>query len=172
MHLGQENMPEPILTTDHPRAQCVDLRRTFAGCPFKFAWDEAYHVERPDHRRIEAAWLTTLPCRVGTIYPHGGRRLAALCTAGAPTRRALEALACVTVRQGGGPGCPEVTVTFDVADFGTVAAIMQPRRRRRLSPEQRAEASARLQAYKFRPGHKHVRARMGRQESRSARRGG
>ena len=163
---------EPILTTNHPRAQCVDLRQTFAGRRFKFAWDEAHRVERPEFRKVEAAWLTTIPCRAGTIYPHGARHLAALCTAGAPTRRALEALVCVTVTQGGGPRCPEVIVTFDVADFDTVAAIMQPRRQRRLSPEQRAAASAKLQAYKFCPGHTHVRARIGRQDGRPAQQAG
>ena len=160
-------MQEPILTTNHPRAQCVDLRQTFADRRFKFAWDDAYHAERSEFRKAEAAWLTTIPCRTGKIYPHGGRHLAAFCSAGAPTRRALEALPCVTVTQGGGPRCPEVIVTFDVADVDTVAAIMQPRRQRRLSPEQRAAASARLQAYKFRPGHTHVRGRLGRQDGRA-----
>ena len=37
-------------------ADRVDLRQTFAGRRFKFAWDEAYHAERPDLRKVEAAW--------------------------------------------------------------------------------------------------------------------
>ena len=39
--------------------------------------------------------------------------------------------------QGGG-----VTVLFDVADFETVAAVMQPRKRRRLSEERKSKMRA------------------------------
>ena len=34
----------------------------------------------------------------------------------------------------------ELTVTFDVADLDAVTEVLKPKRRRRLSPEQRAEA--------------------------------
>ena len=152
-------MQEPILTTDHPRAQCVDLRQTFAG-RFKFAWDEAYYAERPEFRRVEAAWLTTIPCKFGKIFPWGDRLLAAYCP-GTIKRCELERLPCVEIVQGGTPA-PEVVVTFDVADFDTVAAVMQPRRRRHLSPEQRLA----LRPYQFRPKSRVVSVRPGTQEPR------
>lgn len=92
-----------LTTTDHPVAQCVDLRATF-GRMFRYLMDESYAAERPEFRAIERPWLTRIPCRFGFIAPHGGRRLAAYATA---RRRALAALPCVTVAQGG-DGCPEV----------------------------------------------------------------
>lgn len=129
-----------ILTTDHPIAQCVDLRATF-GRRFKYAMDPAYAIERSEFRAIEAPWLTRIPCKAGFIAPHGGRRLAAYSTS---RRRALAALPCVAVAQ---QGTDEVLVTFDVADIEVVAALLGARRPRQVSPETRA----RLQAQGFRP---------------------
>ena len=103
----------PVLTSDHPIAQCVDLRASFRGL-FRFAWDDAHGAERPDYRRVEAAWLTVIRCRFGKIFPWGGRLLAAYSTS---RRRALVALPGVTVVLGGAVGqahAPEVIVRFDV----------------------------------------------------------
>jgi hypothetical protein len=133
-----------VLTTDHPIAQCVDLRATFAG-QFRFGWDEAYAAERPDLRTREAAWLTIIPCRFGHIFPHGGRRLAAYTTS---RRRALAALPGVTVAQGG-VGCPEVIVTFEVEAIAAVAELLQARRPRQVSPETKARLRAIGQAFRF-----------------------
>ena len=132
---------EIVLTTNHPVAQCVDLRATFTGI-FRFAWDPARQAERPEWRRREAAWLTRIPCRYGFIYPHGGRRLAAYSTT---RRRRLGALPAVTVVQGG-PGCPEVTVTFDVEAIHVVAALLEARRPPRLSVEERGRRRDRMRA--------------------------
>lgn len=137
-----------VILADHPVAPCVDLRRTFAG-RFRFAWDEAYRGERPDFRPIEAPWLTIIPCRFGTILPWGGRRLAAYSAAGATKRRELERLAGVTVAQGGGPGAVDVVVTFDGAAIEAVAAVLRPRRARRLTAEQRAALVARGRRWQF-----------------------
>ena len=38
----------PVLTSDHPIAQCVDLRASFRGL-FRFAWDDTHGAERPDY---------------------------------------------------------------------------------------------------------------------------
>ena len=134
---------EPILTTGHPVAQCVDLKATF-GHRYRVERDESYGAESPERRKVEAAWLTVIPCRFGQIFPWGGQRLAAYSSAGAVKRRQLEQLGCVQVAQGGGAGCPEVIVTFDLADFDAVAAVLQPRKRRQYSPEARAVLVARL----------------------------
>jgi hypothetical protein len=117
------------LTSTHPRAQCVDLRATF-GRRFRYAWDASYAAERSDFRAVEAPWLTVIPCRFGRIVPWGGRRLAAYCRAGAMKRRELEALPGMTIVQGGGPGCREVVVTFDVDLIDQVAAVLQAKRPR------------------------------------------
>lgn len=135
------------LTSTHPRAQCVDVRAVFAG-RFRFAYDEAYQAERSDLRAVESAWLTIIPCRHGRIFPWGGRRLGAYCTAG--KRRTLEMIPGVTVVQGG-RGCPDATVTFDVDLLDQVAAVLGARRPRRLSDEQRARFVADGARYRFRP---------------------
>jgi hypothetical protein len=135
-----------ILTTTHPRAQCLDLRATF-GRRFRYARDESYAAERPDFRRVEAAWLTVIPCRVGRIVPWGGRVLAAYCRAGATKRRELAALSGTTVVQGAVLGCPEIVVTFDVELIEQVAAVMQARRPRQFTAAQRAALVARLGSY-------------------------
>jgi hypothetical protein len=44
-----------------------------------------------------------------------------------------------------------VNVVFHVDHFDEVAAIMKPRRRRRLTPSQRAKRVERLSAFRFRP---------------------
>jgi len=122
-----------VVTTDHPNAQCVDLRATF-GRLFRFVMDEAYAAERPEFRTKETAWLTVIPCRFGRIYPQGGRRLAASSASSPRRRRALEAIPGVTVIQGGGPCSRDVTVVFDAADIEPVARLFGARRPRRLSP--------------------------------------
>lgn len=137
-----------VLTSTHPGAPCVDLRATFAG-QSRFARDEAYQAERSDFRAVEAPWLTVIPCRFGRIFPCGGRVLAACCRAGATKRRELAALEGVRVVQGAVEGCPELVVTFDVELIDQFAAVMQAKRPRRLSPEQRAAAVERLRAHQF-----------------------
>jgi len=122
-----------VLTTTHPRAQCVDLRATCAGA-YRLVWDPAYAAERPDFRAVEAPWLTRIACRFGWIAPHGGRRLAAYSTT---RRRPLAAWPGVTVAQGG-PGCPEVLVTFEVDALPGVADLLGASRPRRISDAARA----------------------------------
>jgi hypothetical protein len=137
-----------VPATTRPRAQCVNLRATFAG-QFRFAHDEAYQAERSDFRKAEACWLTVIPCRVGRIFPWGGRVLAAYCRAAATKRRELAALEGVRVVQGAVEGCPEMVVTFDVELIDQIAPVMQAKRPRRLSPEQRLAAVERLRAHQF-----------------------
>ena len=135
-------MTAPVLMTDHPVGQCIDLRKTFAN-KYRYEWDPAYHEERPDHRSAEAAWLTTVPCKLGKVFPWGGRMLAACCDAGPVKRRELVSLSCVQVVQGS-TECPEVIVAFDVADMDQVAVVMKPRVRRRYSAKTRAVLAERL----------------------------
>lgn len=147
--------PEPLLTTDHPTRQCVDLRQTF-GTTYRYHWDPSYHAETPAGRKVEQAWLTTIPCKHGSIAPHGGRRLSAYCDAGPVKRRAVERLGCVAVSQGGGE-CPEIIVTFDVNDIEQVAEVLKARRPRVYSPGEQAKRRKRLaEARATRKGSKSV----------------
>jgi hypothetical protein len=116
---------------------CINLRERF-GDRYRIGHDPAAETwgERDD------PWMMTIPCVNGTIYPHGGSRLAAECYG--PTARKLKAIAGVTVHQ---QGDREWTMLFDVSLFDQVAEIMKPRKRRHLSPE-RARAIGSGTAYK------------------------
>lgn len=143
---------DAILTTDHPVAQCVDLRATF-GRRFRYVMDESFAAEQPEFRAIEKPWLTRIPCRFGFIAPHGGLALAAYSTT---RRRALAALPCVTVYQGG-DGATEVLVHFDVKDIQPVADLLEARRPRAISPETRARLAGQgFQVRRETPGTPHA----------------
>jgi hypothetical protein len=115
---------------------CVDLRAMF-GEQYQIAEDPSLAAERPDRRRTERAWLTRIPCAAGGfIAPAGGRQLLAF---GTTRRRRLRERPCVRIAQDGGD---ELIVTFDVADFETVASVLGAKRRRRLSDEHRAKLRA------------------------------
>ena len=122
--------------------RCVDLKRTF-GNRYRYEWDPAYHIERPKWRKVEAPWLTRIACKHGNIAPQGGRRLAAYCPSGRKSRE-LEALSCVEPHQGGGPGCGEVIVVFDVDDIDQVAEVLKARKLRRYTAEERARRGEQL----------------------------
>ncbi len=110
----QSALVEPILTTDHPVAQCVDLKATF-GTRYRYEWDEAYSAERPEYRAVEAPWLTIIPCKFGRIFPWGGRTLAAYCDAGGMKCRELQNLPGVAVGQGGDVRVPGTNSIVSVA---------------------------------------------------------
>jgi hypothetical protein len=116
---------------------CINLRERF-GDRFRIGHDPAAVTwgEKAD------PWMMTIPCVNGTIYPHGGSRLAAKCYG--PTAKKLLTVAGVTVHQ---QGDREWTLLFDVSSFNEVAEIMKPRKRRHLSPE-RARAIGSGTAYK------------------------
>ncbi|HEV8068663.1 MAG TPA: hypothetical protein VGP76_13075 [Planctomycetaceae bacterium] len=109
----------------------VNLQEHF-GKRYRIDFDPAYD---PAHRPKDKLdpWYMVIPCERGTIYPQGGDRLTAEVEGRAPTRRQLQALDCVTVTQ---EGDSFLAVTFNVSDFGKIAQIIKPRRKRVLSPEQ------------------------------------
>jgi hypothetical protein len=113
---------------------CVNLRDTF-GDRFKIAYDPAYD---PTHIALDRrdAWMMVLPCERGTIFPHGGQMLAVEVTY-AMSRR-LDALGLVLHQDGD----RERTYLFPVSRFDDVAAVVKPRKRRRLTPEQNAKLQA------------------------------
>ena len=141
MHIRAKAI-EPAMTTGHPICPCVDLKLTF-GNRYRYERDPAYEAERPEWRKVEAAWLTYIPCKFGRIHPYGDRLLAAYSNAGAVKRRQLEGLACVETVLGG-EGSAEVIVTFDVADMDQVADVLKVRRPRVYSPAERAKRRTRL----------------------------
>src|SRR5882724_9649821 len=83
-----------------------------------------------------------------TIYPHGGNVLAVEVDGRRNIAKKLAALPGLRLWQ---EGDRERTWLFDVSLFPQVAAIVQPKRRRQLTPEQREAMRQRLSNYAFRP---------------------
>jgi hypothetical protein len=123
--------------------KCINLKKRF-GRQYRVAYEESYYAEKQEFRAAEAQWLIVILCRHGHISPWGGDKLAA-CTAKAGSMaKRLKSLPFATVAQDGDDGA---NVVFAVEHFEEVAAIMKPRRRRRLSEAQRAAAAERLRKY-------------------------
>jgi hypothetical protein len=139
----------------HPVAECIDLRETF-GPSFRYGYDPSYEAEAPQVRGRERAWLTIIPCQHGHVFPHGGRLLAASTDRVGGISRKLVAMDCCEVHQDGDDG---VTVTFDVADFARVFAVMKPKRTRRLSAKARANLIEQGRRYRFDASSDGVQAR-------------
>jgi hypothetical protein len=109
---------------------CVNMKERYG---------RSYRVVSEDgNSRNSDPWLWQIPFRYGHLYPHGGTRLGAA-TTGRRIGQTLAKLPGVRIEQEAEDG---YNLTFDVADFRKVAAIIRPRRRRQLSPEQRARLVA------------------------------
>jgi len=126
---------------------CINLNERF-GDRYRLDLDPAFYEEYGRNARIRDPWYWRICCQHGHVYPHGGTRLGASSNCRGPIANSLAALSCVRVVQDGDDG---INVVFDVSDFDQVAAILKPRRRRRLSPEQVAERTERLRKYQFSP---------------------
>jgi hypothetical protein len=112
---------------------CVNLLALF-GDRYRIAWDPAADS------RCSDPWLQLIPCRWGVIFPHGGNKLAVEVDNHNRYAKQLAALPGLRVWQ---DGTTEKTYVFDVSHFEAAAAIVQPRKRRSLSPGH----NARLQGY-------------------------
>ena len=121
------------------RLTCVDLWRTF-GNEYKIVTDPAY--DPTGIRRVNVdPWYFTIPCKFGTIWENGGDTLAVDIDYHDQIANKVRAIPGVTVKC---DGDREKTFLFPLSLFARVARLVQPRRRRRMTPEQRAEAAKRL----------------------------
>ena len=127
-------------------AVCVNLRDRF-GDMYKVAYEEAYHAQYGANAHREDPWLQVIPCKYGHFYPFGGRRLAVSVDGHPGIAKRILGLACCDVLHDGDFG--ECTATFDVDAFADVAAVMRPRKRRRLSDAHKAKLLAASQHYRF-----------------------
>ena len=126
---------------------CIDLKARF-GARYRITHDQAHAAEYGENSRVYDPWLAMIPCRHGHVYPHGGELLAASTDRRGAISKRLSILPGVRLLQDGDDG---VNVVFHIKDFDAVAAILKPRRRRQLTPEQKAERTERLRQYRFSP---------------------
>ena len=129
-------------------AECVNLKEQF-GDRFKVTYEESYRAERGDNGRAEDPWLMVMLCQHGEIYPYGDDQLVASTKVAGGIARALKALPFTTLHQDGTDG---VDVIFPADRFEDVAAIMKPRKRRRMTEEAKQQAAKRLRKYQPRKG--------------------
>jgi hypothetical protein len=114
----------------------IDLKREY-GDRYKITTDPSLE---PGTSRSERAWYYRIPATYGWIGVCGETTLLAHCNAGRVIPKLL-AIEGVTPRQ---VGDGEVNAAFDVERFDQVARILKAHRRRRMSPEAREAAAARL----------------------------
>ena len=122
-------------------ATCVNLLEAF-GKDYQVTFDPAYDRRRVPRRCLDP-WMMQLPCRGKgvCIYPHGGPHLAVEVDGRPGLVKKLAALRGVRPWQ---DGDGEATFLFDVALFEAVAAVVRPRKRRRLPEGQRRACARRL----------------------------
>jgi hypothetical protein len=119
---------------------CPNLRELY-GSRFRIAYDDS--AITPTDRRDP--WLMTIPCRGGVIYPHSAGLLAVEIDYRPHLAKRVAAIPGVRLHQ---CGDGEKTFLFPLDRFEQVAEVAKPRRRRRLTPEQRAAGAGRLAAWR------------------------
>lgn len=123
---------------------CINLKGRFGG-KYRIGHDESAEHERGG---FNDPWLLTIPARFGDFFPWGGDRIGLATSNRGPTARAISRLPFVRIEQDAEDG---ITVSFPVEHFSEVAQLAKPRRKRVLSPEQKAAAVERLAKFQFSP---------------------
>jgi hypothetical protein len=118
---------------------CINLRERF-GAEYRIAFDPAYDPFNVPRDRLDP-WMMTIPCHKGVIYPHGGDVLAVELDNQQAAARKLAAVPGIRLHQDGGLR-GDMTFLFPAEMFDQIAVIVRPKRRRRLSPEQRERMAA------------------------------
>lgn len=115
---------------------CINLLTVF-GKQYRISFDPAYE---PKHvpRNNRDSWMMQMHCagRGVTIYPHGGDLLAVEVNGRRGVAGRLLAMG-LRLHQ---DGHQEKTFLFPLGRFEDVAAVVHPRRRKRLSPERQQAA--------------------------------
>jgi hypothetical protein len=117
----------------------IDLKKTY-GDVYKIVLDESASGQS----RADRLWCQQIPSKYGHIFV-AGRNLLGAHAAGKLMPGRLAALPGVTVRQ---RGDTEVNVVFPREVFPAVAALLQARKRRKVSPEQARAGAERLAAHR------------------------
>lgn len=121
----------------------IDLKAEF-GSRYRITLDESFQAS--DRTRADKLWCARIPCKFGHIYVHSENTLGGY-TNRRNMRSRLEAIEGVKVHQ---RGDTELVVLFSPDRLDAVCELLHARKRRRLSPERREAAVARLAATQFR----------------------
>ena len=138
--------------------RCIDLKCHF-GDQYRVEYEESYIADRGDRARTEDPWLMIILCQHGHIYPHGGDLLGISTNRKGPITEKVRNLPCTSLALDSDEG---INATFHLNDFDQVAKIVKPRRRRRLSPEQRQKLMESSIKTQFRSGTQSPPGKQGR----------
>src|SRR5712692_6269018 len=120
---------------------CINLRERF-GEQYRIGFAEAAEGRNDP-------WMMTIPCRWGTIYPHGGEMLALDLDGHPRVAKQVAAIPGIVLHQDGND---EKTFLFPVGLFDQVAAFVEPKKLRRLSEEHKAKLLKASKPYRIKPG--------------------
>jgi hypothetical protein len=113
--------------------ECIHLANRFDH-QYRITFDKAYYLtNRP--RETLGPWFMQIPCRYGTIYPHGGVMLVVEIDHHNRVANRVASLPGAELIQ---DGDDEKAIRFHVDSFDSVAKIVRPRRRRQISDAERA----------------------------------
>lgn len=126
------------------KPDCINLYRRFHR-DYKVGVDPAYEAERLRWSLLNP-WSFVLYCKFGTVWPYGGDYLAVDIDYHRKVAKKVEELPGVRMVV---DGEDEKTFVFHVKIWDQVAEIVKPKKRRRLSLEQREACAARLTQHRF-----------------------
>jgi hypothetical protein len=122
-------------------SKCINLQEQFGG-QYRLGLDEAAK-DKTDPS------MMTIPGRWGIIYPYGGEMLAVEIDCHSKKANQVAAIPGVLVHQ---DGDDEKTFVFPVTIFAEVAAIVEPKRSKRLTDEQKAKLIDAGKPHQFQSG--------------------
>jgi hypothetical protein len=136
----------------------IDLKALFGG-KFRITLDESALLD--GQTREDRAWLQQIPAKYGHVYIHGQNTLGVYVRTyndGSNRLGRLLALPGATLHQ---RGDREASVTVPLDQIDRIDDIIHFRRRRHLSPEQRAAAIERLEQANAARAAKHAQGEQG-----------
>ena len=125
--------------------ECINVRKRF-GKRYRIAFDPCYSSFNVPKDKLDP-WYMVIPCKYGGLFAWSDTRLVADVTGHPRIASKLLKFDCVEVEHRGDP--ENLTVHFDVKDFDQVAAVMKPKKRKRLSEERRRKLAEAGAKYRF-----------------------
>ncbi len=124
-------------------------------CPDLYCLPHPYRVTRP----TSDPWDYTIPCQSGHLYPHGDGLLAWSSDCRSPLVGRVLAVPGTVLEQDGDDG---VNVSFPVSALEQVAALVHPKRKRRVSEKLRSHLTEIGRKTRFQHGVQVERHALGR----------
>ena len=134
--MGRDEQTNPLT--------CIDLRKKF-GHLFKITTDPAYDTSHVPRKCLDP-WYFQIPCKFGIIWPYGGKLIAVEVDYHPQASRKLVLVPGVRLWQ---DGDQEKTFLFDLGIFDLVTEIVQPKKRKQLSEEQKARLADLGREFRF-----------------------